>query len=87
MLETHWLYLPDSRLPNSVGSVDNRTTNGECGGTCEEEYVSNVLEATVTTDGSMMVDGTSIVVFRVHPFGQACTITRTHSFTATREVS
>ena len=86
MLETHWLYLPDSRLPNSIGSIDNRTTNGECGGTCEEEYVSSVYEATVTTDGSMM-DGTWIDVFRVHPFGQPCTITRTYSFTATREVS
>ena len=48
-----------------VHVVFDLSSNGECGGTCEEEYVSNVLEATVTTDGSMMVDGTSIAVFRV----------------------
>ena len=87
MVETNPVYLPDSRLPNSIGSVDNRITNGECGGNCEEEYVSSVYEATVTTDGNMMVDGTSIAVFRVHPFGQPCTRTLTYSFTATSEVS
>ena len=87
MLETHWLYLSDSRLPNSIGSIDNRTTTGECGGFCEEEYVSSVFEATVTADGSMMVGGTWRAVFRVHPFGQPCTSTRSYSFTATREVS
>ena len=58
MVETSSRYLSDSRLPNSIGSVNNRTTNGECGGNCEEEYVSSVYEATVTTDGNMMIDGT-----------------------------
>ena len=87
MLETHWLYLSDSRLPNPIGSIDNRATTGECGGFCEEEYVSSVFEATVTADGSMMVGGTWRAVLRVHPFGQPCTSTRSYSFTATREVS
>ena len=87
MLETHWHYLPDSRLPTSIGSIDNASYSDECGGFCEEEYVSSVSEATVTTDGSMMVDGTWIAVYRFRPFEQPCTRTLTHSFTATREVS
>ena len=31
-----------------------------------------------------VVDGTWRAVFRVHPFGQPCTSTRSYSFTATR---